>query len=171
MTKASVPPDQVRFFSGSSNRPLAGKIAEELGVPLDDTHITRFSNDNMYIQLGDTVRYRRVYIVQSLSQPVNDHLMELLIIIDALPLNGLADSLLLSSVTGHVMFVIEAGKTRTKAAVEALRMLGGSGTHIIGATLTKSTEDMGGYGYKAYGYGSLDRKRNEILMIPHEAEH
>ncbi len=94
-----------------------------------------------------------------------------IIIIDAPPLIGLADSLLLSSVTGHVMFVIEAGKTRTKAAVEALRMLGGSGTHIIGATLTKSTEDMGGYGYKAYGYGSLDRKRNEILMIPHEAEH
>jgi hypothetical protein len=30
---------------------------------------------------------------------------------------------------------------------------------------------MGGYGYKAYGYGALDRKRTEILMIPHEAEH
>jgi succinoglycan biosynthesis transport protein ExoP len=94
-----------------------------------------------------------------------------IIIIDAPPLIGLADSLLLASVTGHVMFVIESGKTRTKAAVEALRMLGGTGTHIVGATLTKSAEDMGGYGYKAYGYGSLDRKRTEILMIPHEAEH
>lgn len=93
-----------------------------------------------------------------------------IIIIDAPPVIGLADSLLLSSVSGHVMFVIESGKTRTKAAVEALRMLGGSGTHILGATLTKSTEDMGGYGYKAYGYGSLDRKRTEILMIPHEAD-
>lgn len=93
-----------------------------------------------------------------------------IIIIDAPPLIGLADSLLLASVTGHVMFVVESGKTRTKAAVEALRMLGGTGTHIVGATLTKSTEDMGGYGYKAYGYGSLDRKRTEILMIPHEAE-
>jgi capsular exopolysaccharide synthesis family protein len=93
-----------------------------------------------------------------------------IIIIDAPPLMGLADSLLLASVTGHVMFVVESGKTRTKAAVEALRMLGGTGTHIVGATLTKSTEDMGGYGYKAYGYGSLDRKRTEILMIPHEAE-
>ena len=94
-----------------------------------------------------------------------------IIIIDAPPLIGLADSLLLASITGHVMFVIESGKTRTKAAVEALRMLGGTGTHIVGATLTKSAEDMGGYGYKAYGYGSLDRKRTEILMIPHEAEH
>jgi len=82
MTKASVPADQVRFFSGSSNPALAANIARELGVPLDDTHITRFSNDNLFIQLGATVRYRRVYIVQSLSQPVNDHLVELLMMLD-----------------------------------------------------------------------------------------
>ncbi len=73
---------EVRFFSGSSNPQLAAKIAGQLGVPLDETHITRFSNDNMYIQLGASVRYRRVYIVQSLSQPVNDHLMELLMMLD-----------------------------------------------------------------------------------------
>ncbi len=94
-----------------------------------------------------------------------------IVIIDAPPVIGLADSLLLASVAGQVMFVVESGKTRTKAAVEALRMLGGTGAHILGATLTKSAEDMGGYGYKAYGYGSLDRKRTEILMIPHEADH
>jgi ribose-phosphate pyrophosphokinase len=82
MTKASIPADQVRFFSGSSNPELAANIAKELGVPLDATHITRFSNDNLFIQLGATVRYRRVYIVQSLSQPVNDHLMELLMMLD-----------------------------------------------------------------------------------------
>ena len=82
MTKAYIPPDQVRFFSGSSNPALAANIARELGVPLDDTHISRFSNDNLYIQLGATVRYRRVYIVQSLSQPVNDHLMELFMMLD-----------------------------------------------------------------------------------------
>jgi ribose-phosphate pyrophosphokinase len=82
MTKASIPPDQVRFFSGSSNPTLAAAIAGELGVPLDGTHITRFSNDNLYIQLGETVRYRRVYIVQSLAKPVNDHLMELLMMLD-----------------------------------------------------------------------------------------
>jgi polysaccharide biosynthesis transport protein len=93
-----------------------------------------------------------------------------IVIIDAPPVIGLADSLLLASVAGQVMFVVESGKTRTKAAVEALRMLGGTGAHILGATLTKSAEDMGGYGYKAYGYGALDRKRTEILMIPHEAD-
>jgi ribose-phosphate pyrophosphokinase len=82
MTNASIPPDQVRFFSGNSNPTLAAAIAAELGVALDSTHISRFSNDNLYIQLGDTVRYRRVYIVQSLSQPVNDHLVELLMMLD-----------------------------------------------------------------------------------------
>jgi ribose-phosphate pyrophosphokinase len=82
MTRATIPADQVRFFSGSSNPALAADIAKELGVPLDDTHISRFSNDNLYIQLGATVRYRRVYIVQSLSQPVNDHLVELLMMLD-----------------------------------------------------------------------------------------
>ena len=82
MTKNLIPEDQVRFFSGSSNPVLAAAIANELGVPLDGTRVTRFSNDNMFIQLGATVRYRRVYIVQSLSQPVNDHLMELLMMLD-----------------------------------------------------------------------------------------
>ncbi len=82
MTKAPIPAGKVRFFSGSSNLALAGKIASHLGVPLESTQITRFSNDNLYIQLGASVRYRRVYIVQSLSQPVNDHLMELLMMID-----------------------------------------------------------------------------------------
>jgi ribose-phosphate pyrophosphokinase len=82
MTKSIIPADTVRFFSGSSNPALAANIAAELGVPLDHTYVTRFSNDNLYIQLGATVRYRRVYIVQSLSQPVNDHLMELLMMLD-----------------------------------------------------------------------------------------
>ncbi|MDD2922050.1 MAG: ribose-phosphate pyrophosphokinase [Anaerolineales bacterium] len=78
----SIPAGEVRFFSGSSNPQLAESIATKLGVPLDATHISRFSNDNLYIQLSASVRYRRVYIVQSLSQPVNDHLMELLMMID-----------------------------------------------------------------------------------------
>lgn len=94
-----------------------------------------------------------------------------IVIIDAPPVIGLADSVLLASVAGNAMFVVESGKTRTKAAIEALRMMGATGVHILGATLTKSADDMGGYGYKAYGYGTVDRKRTEILMIPHEDDH
>ncbi len=79
-------------------------------------------------------------------------------------------SLLLASVAGNIMFVVESGKTRTKAALESIGLLRATGVHIVGAALTKSSEELGGYGYKAYGYGALDRKRTEILMIPHEAD-
>ena len=82
MTNPSIDPSEIRFFSGSSNPQLASDIAQQLGVPLEETHVSRFSNDNMYVQLGASVRYRKVFIVQSLSQPVNDHLMELLMMLD-----------------------------------------------------------------------------------------
>ncbi len=82
MTTAAVDVGLVRFFCGSSNPELAADIAGYLGVPLDETRISRFSNDDLYIQLGASVRSRMVFIVQSLSPPVNDHLMELLMMLD-----------------------------------------------------------------------------------------
>jgi len=82
MTKETIDPGEVRFFSGSSNPQLAADIASYLGVPLDKTEIARFSNDCLYIQLGASVRSRSVFIVQSLSPPVNDHLMELFMMLD-----------------------------------------------------------------------------------------
>ena len=82
MSVETIDPGEVRFFSGSSHPQLAADIAAYLGVPLDRTEISRFSNDNLYIQLGDSVRSRNVFIVQSLSPPVNDHLVELLMMLD-----------------------------------------------------------------------------------------
>ncbi len=82
MTTEAIDPSEVRFFSGSSHPQLASDIASYLSVPLDKTKITRFSNDNLYIQLGASVRSRTVFIVQSLSPPVNDHLVELLMMLD-----------------------------------------------------------------------------------------
>ncbi len=81
-THPIIDPSEVRFFSGSSNRPLASTIARSLALRLEETHITRFSNDNLYIQLGASVRSRVVFIVQSLTPPVDDHLMELLMMLD-----------------------------------------------------------------------------------------
>ena len=75
-------PEMVRFFSGSSNLQLAEDICTYLEIPLYPTHISRFSNDNLYIQLGASVRAREVFIVQSLVPPVNDRLMELLMMLD-----------------------------------------------------------------------------------------
>lgn len=82
MLPRNIPADEVRIFSGSSNKPLAESIAAELGIPLEETVVKKFSNDNLYIQLGASVRNRRVYIVQSLTPPVNDNLMELLMMLD-----------------------------------------------------------------------------------------
>lgn len=76
-------PDDVRFFSGRSHPALAASIAEYLGVPLERILFRRFSNDNLYVQLGASVRGRVVFILQSLIPPVNDHLMELLMMLDA----------------------------------------------------------------------------------------
>ena len=81
-THPLIDPGEVRFFSGSSNPELAQAIARHVGARLDNTLIKRFSNDNLYIQLGASVRSRAVFIVQSLTPPVNDHLMELLMMID-----------------------------------------------------------------------------------------
>lgn len=75
-------PNDLRIFSGNSNPALASKIAEYLSVPLDKTSISRFSNDNLYVQLDASVRGRVVYIVQSLTPPVSDHLMEMFMMLD-----------------------------------------------------------------------------------------
>ncbi|MEM7034242.1 MAG: ribose-phosphate pyrophosphokinase [Chloroflexota bacterium] len=82
MTSGFLDPSDVRFFSGSSHPQLARDIARHLGVPLEKTKISRFSNDNLYLQLGSSVRSRKIYIVQSLNPPVNDHLMELFMMLD-----------------------------------------------------------------------------------------
>ena len=82
MVPEKIDPSTVRVFSGSSHPQLARDIAKCLEVPLEETEISRFSNDCMYIQLGTSVRSRQVFIVQSLSPPVNDHLMELLMMMD-----------------------------------------------------------------------------------------
>jgi ribose-phosphate pyrophosphokinase len=78
----SLDPDEIRFFSGRSNPALAAGIAAYLQVPVNPTHFSRFSNDNLYVQLGSSVRGREVFIVQSLIQPVSDHLLELLMMLD-----------------------------------------------------------------------------------------
>ena len=80
--KQTLDPDEIRIFSGSSHPQLAADIAAYLALPLEKTHVSRFSTDNLYIQLGASVRSRIVFIVQTLSPPVNDNLVELLMMLD-----------------------------------------------------------------------------------------
>ena len=72
----------LKIFALSSNRPLAQKIADQVGVELGKVSVTHFSDGE--IKIDESIRGDHVYIVQSTSYPVNDNLMELLIMIDAL---------------------------------------------------------------------------------------
>ena len=99
-----------------------------------------------------------------------------MVLIDAPPVLGLADSSLLAAICKNVIFVVESGKTRRAAALEAVNRLRRSGAHVLGAILSKSVEDSRAYGY-AYGsgygygkYGAVDRKSSEIALIPQQAE-
>ena len=73
----------IEIIAGNSNRPLAEAVANELKIPLSNAEVGKFSDGEINITLPQTVRGRDVFIIQSTSIPVNDNLMELLIMIDA----------------------------------------------------------------------------------------
>lgn len=72
----------VRIFSGSAHKELAQEICDFIGVPLLPSVTRHFSNDCLYVHLGVSVREKEVFIIQPLSPPVNDHLVELLMLVD-----------------------------------------------------------------------------------------
>ncbi len=74
---------EIKLFCGNSNKPLAEAIAKELGMNLSIVECGTFSDGEISVHIGETVRGRDVFIIQSTSQPVNDNLMELLVMIDA----------------------------------------------------------------------------------------
>lgn len=76
--------DEMKIFAGNSNLPLAKKICAYLGTPLGSAVIKSFSDGETWVEVGENVRGRDVFIIQSTSNPANDHLMELLVLIDAL---------------------------------------------------------------------------------------
>ncbi|MBW4651134.1 MAG: ribose-phosphate pyrophosphokinase [Kastovskya adunca ATA6-11-RM4] len=75
--------NRLRLFSGSANIPLAQEVARYLGMDLGPMVRKRFADGELYIQIQESIRGCDVYLIQPTCQPVNDHLMELLIMIDA----------------------------------------------------------------------------------------
>ncbi|KAG5187080.1 N-terminal domain of ribose phosphate pyrophosphokinase-domain-containing protein, partial [Tribonema minus] len=73
--------DYLKVISGSSNRKLAKEIADLLGVGLGDCELGRYADGEISINLGEQVRGKDVYVMQSGQRPVNDHLMELLLLV------------------------------------------------------------------------------------------
>jgi ribose-phosphate pyrophosphokinase len=78
----------MQVFSGSSNLPLAEKLAEKLGVPLGKVEISRFANDEARVFVAEEKVDREVVVVQSLSQPTDHHLIEFCLLCDALKRKG-----------------------------------------------------------------------------------
>lgn len=74
----------IKIFAGNSNRELAAEIAEKIGLPLGLAKVGKFSDGESAININEVVRGSDVFIIQSTCPPVNDNLVELLIIIDAL---------------------------------------------------------------------------------------
>ncbi|MSQ11877.1 MAG: ribose-phosphate pyrophosphokinase [Dehalococcoidia bacterium] len=75
--------EDLRVFSGTAHPGLAHAICDHLGSELGKVQVFKFSNDNTFVQYQENIRGRDVFLVQSFSRPVNDRIMELLIMIDA----------------------------------------------------------------------------------------
>ncbi|EGD48395.1 ribose-phosphate pyrophosphokinase [Ruminiclostridium papyrosolvens DSM 2782] len=73
----------IKIFTGNSNKPLADEIAEKIGIPVGIANVGRFSDGETAVNIGEVVRGSDVFIIQSTCQPINDNLMELLVMIDA----------------------------------------------------------------------------------------
>ena len=74
----------MKLVAGNSNRPLAEAIAAYLKIPLAKCIVRRFADMEIFVEVQENVRGEDVFVIQSTSAPANDHLMELLILIDAL---------------------------------------------------------------------------------------
>jgi len=77
-------PNGVQILTGNSNRDLAGKVSKYIGIPLTDTTVTTFSDGELAVQINENVRGSDVFVIQSTCTPVNNNIMELLLMIDAL---------------------------------------------------------------------------------------
>ena len=76
--------NRLRVFTGNSNVPLAQMICEHLGIPVGKAQVKKFSDGEINVEIDESVRGMDVFVVQSTCPPVNDHMMELLTLIDAL---------------------------------------------------------------------------------------
>ena len=77
-------PNIIKIFSGNANPELAHEICMHLNIPLSKVEVRRFSDGEIFVEIGENVRGADVFVIQPTCTPVNDHLMELVIMVDAL---------------------------------------------------------------------------------------
>lgn len=136
--------DKIKIFSGSSNPGLAQAICNQLGIPLSQADISRFSNDNISVQIAENVRERDVFVVQSLCTPVSEHLVELLIMLDAL--KG-ASARRITAVIPYYSYARSDKKDKPRISIAArliADLLVTAGAHRI-LTMTLHSEQVQGF--------------------------
>lgn len=106
----------IKIFSCSSNRPLAAAIAKDLGLSLGDARIGMFSDGEISCSINESVRGSEVFVVQSTSSPVNNNLMELLIMIDALKRASAAG---ITAVIPYFGYARQDRKTKSRDPISA----------------------------------------------------
>ena len=107
---------KLKIFALNSNRPLAEKIAESVGVELGKLSVDQFSDGEIRINIEESIRGSHVYIIQSTSSPVNDNIMELLIMIDALKR---ASALTINIVMPYYGYARQDRKARSREPITA----------------------------------------------------
>ena len=76
--------ENLMVFTGNANPPLAEGVASQLGIPLGKAVVSRFSDGEIVVEINENVRGKDVYVLQSTCAPTNDHLMEIMLMVDAL---------------------------------------------------------------------------------------
>ncbi len=108
--------DALKIFSGNANRPLAEKICQYLQVPLGEAVVGRFSDEEIMVEFRENVRGTDVYVLQPLSMPCNEHLMELLIMMDALKRASAAS---ITAVVPYYAYARQDRKTAPRTPISA----------------------------------------------------
>lgn len=107
---------KLKIFTGNANPALAAEICEYLGVPLGDSQVTRFSDGEIQVHINENVRGTDVFVIQPTCQPVNENLMELLIMIDAF---RRASARRITAVVPYYGYARQDRKTRAREPITA----------------------------------------------------
>lgn len=109
-------PDEIRIFSGTGGRDLAQSICNHVEIPLSPATVGRWKNGEIRVQLEDNVRGKDVFFVQSAGDPVNEHIMELLLMVDAA---RRASAARITAVLPYLPYSKQEKKTRGREPISA----------------------------------------------------
>jgi ribose-phosphate pyrophosphokinase len=110
------PDRKLKFFSGNANMPLARAIVEHMGISLGNMHVSRFSNGEIRVDINESVRGTDCFVLSSAVDPINENLMELLIIGDAL---RRASARRITAVVPHYPYARQDRKARGREPITA----------------------------------------------------